>query len=736
MNIIATVGPKSLNQDVLGKFRERGVDAIRLNLSHTDMKDIEPCLAMMKASGIEMIVDTEGSQIRTGHLGQPYLYFNEGDPVRVFDRFILCGKDQIYLRPRETFDFLNVGSLLSIDFNSVLLKVIYKKNREYVDCVVLNGGVIGNNKAVSIDTVYTLPAFTEKDIFALKLAKKYDIKYFTLSYIGSDKEVKFFKELYPEAILYSKIETKKGVENFEKILNSSHGILIDRGDLGREISIEKIPFIQKIIIRRCRKVKKPVFIATHLLESMCASLKPTRSEVNDITSTLLDGANGFVLTKETAVGRYPVETVNTLKSLIRHTHLMMNNSSLDSSVRLSDMNYVTNEIMGDSLIEPNGGRLIDRYKLYEFGAQELDSFKKIYVDDTVLMDVEQIALGAFSPLEGFVNSDELEMILNEMRLPNKVPWPLPLVLPVDEGDARNIKEKEMVALVRKRDKKIYATVLVEEVYKVDKFKICKKWFGTDRVDHPGVFHLISRGDYFIGGKINLLERVPTPHKHYELTPLQTRRIFKEKGWSVIIGFHTRNPIHRAHEYIQRRALEEIRGDGLFVHPVVGQKKKGDFETDIIVKSYEIMMKNYYPKKKVLMGAFWTYPRYGGPREALFSALCRQNFGCSHFIVGRDHTGVNQFYHHLASHEIFGKFPDLKIKPVFFDEVFYSKKHRKYFIKSGKNSARKTICSSMSGTYLKQTLSENKMPPIWLMRPKIAKMIFDQKENSSKKVFVE
>jgi sulfate adenylyltransferase len=358
------------------------------------------------------------------------------------------------------------------------------------------------------------------------------------------------------------------------------------------------------------------------------------------------------------------------------------------------------------------------------------------VDDYVLMDVEQIALGSFSPLEGFVNSDELESILNEMRLPNDVLWPLPIILPVDEADAKNVKEKETVSLVRKRDKKIYATLLIEEIYKVDKFKVCKKWFGTTHLHHPGVFYLMSRGDYFIAGKVNLLKRVPTPHKHYELTPSQTRKIFKEKGWSIVVGFHTRNPIHRAHEYIQRKALEEIRGDGLFIHPVVGQKKKGDFEAHIVVKSYEIMMENYYPKKKALVGAFWTYPRYGGPREALFSAICRQNFGCSHFIVGRDHTGVNHFYHSLASHEIFGKFPELKIRPVFFDEVFYSKKHKKYFVQSGKNDAHNINYFPISGSDIKQTLSENKMPPVWLMRPKIAKMIFDQKENGSKRIFVE
>lgn len=727
MKIIATVGPKSLNSNVLERFRSRGVDAIRLNLSHTETKNIETCLSIMKSGGIEMIIDTEGSQIRTGYLGQPYLYFSEGDRVTLFNRPVSCSKDQIYIRPREALSFLSEGSLLSIDFNSVLLKVD-RKNRGSVDCVVLNGGVIGNNKAVSIDNAYTLPPFTEKDITAVRLAKKYHIKYFTLSYIGTDQEVKFFRKLYPEAILYSKIETKKGVENFEKILNVSDGILIDRGDLGREVSIEKIPFIQKMIIRKCRDVKKPVLIATHLLESMCSSLKPMKSEVSDIINTVLDGADGFVLTKETAVGGYPVQTVDTLKSLIHHADWF--------SIRnLDEMNYIANEMAGDLLIEPNGGKLINRYRLYEFSVRELNSFKRIVVDDIVLMDVEQIAIGAFSPLEGFVSSDELEMILNEMRLPNSIPWPMPLILAIGQEDAQKIKEKETIALVRKKDKKIYATLLVEEIYQVNKTEVCQKWFGTDQVLHPGVFHFMSRGDYFISGKINLLQRVPTPHKQYELTPLQTRRIFKEKGWSVVVGFHTRNPVHRAHEYIQRKALSDIGGDGLFIHPLVGQKKKGDFETDIVVRSYEMMVQNYYPKKKVVMGAFWTYPRYGGPREALFTALCRQNFGCSHFIVGRDHSGIGRFYRGLASHEIFGKFPELKIKPVFFEEVCYSKKHKKYFeCHSEKKQIGESV--SMSGTLVRQTLSEGRMPPAWLMRPEIAKMIFDEKENGNKRIFVE
>ena len=424
-----------------------------------------------------------------------------------------------------------------------------------------------------------------------------------------------------------------------------------------------------------------------------------------------------------------------MQSLVHYTELVSKSSPTSSLEHISNLGEKTHQLVEGALIQPHGGTLVNRFKLYQFSHQELKFLKKIHVDDTVIMDAEQIALGAFSPVEGFFNARELNYVLNELRLPDKTPWSLPIICPIDRSTVRQIKEREVVALVRKKDKKIYATLIVDEIYKINKFDFCMKLFGTIDSKHPGVRKTLLYGEYFIAGKVNLLNRLHTPHREYTFTPSQTRKIFLEKGWSFIVGFHTRNPIHCSHEYIQMKALEISRADGIFIHPVIGSKKSGDFNSDIIIKSYEIMIKKHYPKKKVLLGAFLTHSRYAGPREALFTAICRQNYGCSHFIVGRDHTGVGGFYHTLASQEIFKKFPELKIKPIFFNNVYYSEKHKKYVTDHDIESKSEKNKASLSGTDIRQLFAYNKLPPRWLMRPTIAQMIVEQKING-KKIFID
>ena len=727
VQIIATIGPGSLKKNILDTFKQRGVDFIRVNLSHTKIEDLDNTLKIMKKSGIEVVIDTEGSQIRTGYLGTDTVTFAEGDRVRVYDYPVRCTPKQMYIRPTEALSFLEVGSLISIDFNSVLLKVVGIKKRDqlhYVQTVVLVGGVVGNNKAITIDSISSLPPFSQKDIQAIAVAKKNKVRYFTLSFMDNAEEVKTFKKLYPQAIKISKIETKQGVLNFAEILRESEGILIDRGDLSREIPGERIPIAQKVIIHQCNAAKKPVFVATNVLESMSEQLKPMKSEINDVVNTILDGVNGLVLTKESAVGKHPVETVNALKTIIAHTE------SARAFSKTKDLSYFTEPKLAGALVEPHGGTLVDRYRVVQFSKPELKTLKKIDIDEEVLMDVEQIAFGAFSPLEGFVTARELDAILGTMRLPNGLPWTMPIVLAVSKKELDGIGTKEHVALVRKQDGKIYATLEVHDIYKVDKSAICKKWFGTDNREHPGVDRVFRGGDYFIGGKVNLLERRPSDYKDYELTPAQTRKIFQEKGWSVVVGFHTRNAIHRSHEYIQLKAMERVSADGLFVHPVVGKKKKGDFEARIIIRSYELMMKKFYPKNRVIMGVYPTFSRYAGPREAIFTALCRKNYGCSHFVVGRDHTGVGEFYSPWASHEIFQKFPDLGIEPVTFKKVYYSEKQGKHIHEGEDTSDPESEKQHISGTQLRKMFIAGQMPPDWFMREDIAMMIREEIEKGS------
>lgn len=734
IQIIATIGPSSLNSHTLKTFKERGVNVIRVNLSHTREEEIENVLKQMKTSGITVAIDTEGCQIRTGSLGRGQITFFEGDKVKVFNHPVICSKSKLYIRPKEALSFLEVGSLISIDFNSVLLKVTditHLDEEHFVKCVVVTGGVVGNNKAVSIDALSQLPAFSQKDLYAIEIAKKLKVTFFTLSFIKSAQNMKEFRKLYPKATAIAKIETRKGVENFDEILKNSDGILIDRGDLSREIAQERIPITQKIIIKKCNQAKKPVYVATNVLESMSENLKPMKSEINDVVNTILDGVNGFLLTKESAVGKYPIETVNTLKGLIAHVESAM---KANKSKSFEELSYTTDSHLKGNLIEPHGGTLVNRYQIVHFSDGELAAMQQVNINDELLMDVELIATGVYSPLEGFMNEETIMSVLDKMRLPNGLPWTMPIIFPIDEKIAKKVKPRETIALIRENDHKAYGTLLVESVFSVNKEEICQKWFGTINPEHPGVRNVMNMSSYFLSGKINLLHRRPSEYKDYELMPSQTRQIFQEKGWSVIVGFHTRNPIHRSHEFIQLNAMERVQADGLFVHPVVGKKKKGDFEAHIIIKAYELMMKKFYPKGKVVMGVYATYSRYAGPREAIFTALCRKNYGCTHFVVGRDHTGVGNFYAPTASHEIFKKFPDLGIVPVIFNQVYYSPKAKKHVQEISEAKVPEHEQIKISGTQIRQMFLSGEKPPEWFMRPEIANMILAETK-TARRVFV-
>jgi len=732
IKIFATVGPSTYSSKNLDQLKSR-VDYIRINLSHTDINKIESSLKRMLKSGATVVIDTEGSQVRTGDLGTP-INLREGDDVKIFNKQIKCNSKQFYVRPQEFLGFVNDGDLISVDFDSVLLKVSEVENLKkggYVKTKVLIGGNIGNNKAVHSDSVSKLPAFSQKDMLAIELAKKNKIKYFTLSYIDNAEEVLDFKKMYPSAIAYSKVETKSAVVNFDKILKVSDGILIDRGDLSREVPMENIPLLQKAIIHRGNQRNKPIFIATNILENMCDHLKPERSEVSDIVNAILDGVNGFVLTKETAVGKYPIQTINVLKGIISRADTYLDASS-------TDLLKIAEERSFGNLVEPHGGTLVNRYQQIEFSDAEVKQFKKIKIDEEIMMDLEQIAFGAYSPLEGFMNFKEMSSVLDKMRLTSGIPWPMPILLTASKKDLKGIKTREIISLVRKEDNQIYATLVVDEMKKIDKLLLCKKWFGTSDRKHPGVQKVIGGGEYLVAGKINLLKRRPSPFKEYELTPVQTRKIFTEKDWTKVVGFHSRNPIHKSHEYIQLHALRESQADGLLVHPVVGKKKKGDFDTKVIISVYELMMKKFYPKDKVVFAVYPTYSRYAGPREAIFTAICRKNYGCSHFIVGRDHTGVGDYYFPQASQEIFNKFPDLGITPIFFPKVYFSKKLKKH-VAEGQVDEPEESKESISGTEIREIFKEGRKPPDWLMRPQIVEQILKLRKefkHVGKSIFVE
>ena len=338
-----------------------------------------------------------------------------------------------------------------------------------------------------------------------------------------------------------------------------------------------------------------------------------------------------------------------------------------------------------------------------------------------LSDLELLGNGAYSPLEGFMIHKDYQGVVEEMRLSGGQVWSLPVTLAVSKEEAASFAEGKEVALEHPSGS-ILAVLHLEEKYTYDKEVEARCVYKTTDTSHPGVSSLFSRGEVLLGGKISMLQ--PIPHqefKEYRPDPAQTRAIFREKGWKTIVGFQTRNPIHRAHEYIQKCAMEMV--DGLLVHPLVGETKSDDIPADVRMRCYEVLIENYYPKNRTLLAVFPAAMRYAGPREAVFHAQLRKNYGCTHFIVGRDHAGVGKFYGTFDAHKIFDEFKEgeLGIQPLFFDNTFYCKRCE--------GMASHRTCPHdpwnyvfLSGTKVREMLRAGTIPPPEFTRPEVAKIL--------------
>ena len=703
--ILCTLGPSSLNDWVIARFEEIGVSLFRVNLSHTKLKDLPGIIQYVKGrADVPICLDTEGAQVRTGNLLHGKISLRENSIVRVQRQPVPGDPSSFNLYPNYIVDKLEVGDFLTVD-STVLARVIETKPGS-VAMQVLCGGEIGQNKAVTVERDIVMPAMTEKDLKALAIGKDMGVRHVALSFANRASDVDEIRALCADdASVISKIECRNALKNLDEIAARSDALLIDRGDLSRQVPIEQIPAVQKQIIAGGKKAGKKVYVATNLMESMITQPTPTRAEANDVYNTLADGADGLVLAAESAIGKYPVGCASMVLKIIHEFNNGSNRTAGDYPATPKSL-----------LVAPHGGSLVQR-RAETSETRDLAKLKSLTVKDTVLADCEQIAHGVYSPLTGFMGRETLKSVLDTFRLPNGLPWPMPVLLQIDQDSAGRISEGERIAL-RSRTGQVHAFIDINEIFSYELPEIAEKWFGTTSRSHPGVTKLSAGGSVFVGGDVTLVEALGSPFGQYKLTPAESRYVFTRKGWSKMVGVHVHTVSNRAAEFMHLNALESTHADGLYVSVAADPDIVGGIPPELTLKSYQLVIDfDLYPNGRVVLGCSSDYPRYCGPREVVFTALCYKNMGCDRFIVDGEYGNVGDFYSTVDARKLFEQLGDIGVEPIFYDSVGFDPQTQSFHGREAKDPVR-----TISGSELLEAFRQDKEVPDLHIREVVQEML--------------